>query len=254
MLAENHGQFFLNFVVKTAQIWLVLGGFFCVFSNQKPFVICTRVTEELHSFLSQSELNNFFVYIIRVEIQKFDIINSIDRAEWPCHRFCSKISRPSETSISFNWALLHTGRRGVICDLNCSLHLIQIAQIACVCRRAWRIKPSYDPVSNLVEYYPMLGGTAGLKTPRSTPQEHSVMRKKRLCGSSNAPMVVGSISATPPVLPGGETLVISQTAAVNRAYFGPRKVFSLGSLSSRRHRSREKGWGRGAFHSLPLPF
>ena len=178
MLAENHGQFFLNFVVKTAQIWLVLGGFFCVFSNQKPFVICTRVTEELHSFLSQSELNNFFVYIIRVEIQKFDIINSIDRAEWPCHRFCSKISRPSETSISFNWALLHTGRRGVICDLNCSLHLIQIAQIACVCRRAWRIKPSYDPVSNLVEYYPILGGTAGLKTPRSTPQEHSVMRKK----------------------------------------------------------------------------
>ena len=49
-----------------------------VFSaNQKPFVICTRVTsfalvlqvctrvtEELHPFLSQSELSNFFVYII----------------------------------------------------------------------------------------------------------------------------------------------------------------------------------------------
>ena len=33
-------------------------------ANQKPFVICTRVTEELHSFLSQSELSNFFVYII----------------------------------------------------------------------------------------------------------------------------------------------------------------------------------------------
>ena len=31
-------------------------------ANQKPFVICTRVTEELHSFLSQSELSNFFVY------------------------------------------------------------------------------------------------------------------------------------------------------------------------------------------------
>ena len=42
-------------------------------ANQKPFVICThvtsfafvlqvctRVTEELHSFLSQSELSNFF--------------------------------------------------------------------------------------------------------------------------------------------------------------------------------------------------
>ena len=46
-------------------------------ANQKPFVICTRVTsfvlvlqdytrvtEELHSFLSQSEMSNFFVYII----------------------------------------------------------------------------------------------------------------------------------------------------------------------------------------------
>ena len=46
-------------------------------ANQKPFVICTRatsfvlvlqvctrVTEELHSFLSQSELSNFFVNII----------------------------------------------------------------------------------------------------------------------------------------------------------------------------------------------
>ena len=49
-------------------------------ANQKAFVICTRVTslhscytfctrvtEELHSFLSQSELSNFFVYIIRVK-------------------------------------------------------------------------------------------------------------------------------------------------------------------------------------------
>ena len=46
-------------------------------ANQKPFIICarvtsfalvlqvcTRVTEELHSFLSQSELSNFFVSII----------------------------------------------------------------------------------------------------------------------------------------------------------------------------------------------
>ena len=40
---------FLNFVVKTAQIWLVLGGFFCVFSQSET--ICN-----LHSFLSQSEL------------------------------------------------------------------------------------------------------------------------------------------------------------------------------------------------------
>ena len=46
-------------------------------ANQKPFVsytrvtsfvlvlqVCTRVIEELHSFLSRSELSNFFVYII----------------------------------------------------------------------------------------------------------------------------------------------------------------------------------------------
>ena len=37
-------------------------------ANQKAFVICTRVTEELHSFLSQSELSNFFVHIIISEI------------------------------------------------------------------------------------------------------------------------------------------------------------------------------------------
>ena len=41
---------FLNFVVKTALIWLVLGGFVCVFSK----------SETMHSFLSQSELSNFF--------------------------------------------------------------------------------------------------------------------------------------------------------------------------------------------------
>ena len=37
-------------------------------TNQKPFVICTRVTEELHSYLSQSELSNVFVYIINMFI------------------------------------------------------------------------------------------------------------------------------------------------------------------------------------------
>ena len=43
-------------------------------ANQKTFVsfalvsqVCTRVTEELHSFLSHSELSNFFVYIITRE-------------------------------------------------------------------------------------------------------------------------------------------------------------------------------------------
>ena len=53
-------------------------------ANQKAFVICTRVTslhscytfctrvtEELHSFLSQSELSNFFVYIINRIISSF---------------------------------------------------------------------------------------------------------------------------------------------------------------------------------------
>ena len=47
---------FLNFD------WFLVVSF--VFSaNQKLFVICTCVTEELYSFLSQSELGNFFVYI-----------------------------------------------------------------------------------------------------------------------------------------------------------------------------------------------
>ena len=67
---------FLNFIVKLISDWFLVVSF--VFSaNQKPFVICTRVksfalvlqvctraTEELHSFLSQSELSNFFAYII----------------------------------------------------------------------------------------------------------------------------------------------------------------------------------------------
>ena len=34
-------------------------------ANQKPFVICTRVTGQLHSFLSQSILSTFFVYTIK---------------------------------------------------------------------------------------------------------------------------------------------------------------------------------------------
>ena len=62
---------FLNFVVKTALIWLVLGFFICVFSQSETicnlhscYKFCTRVTEELQSFLSQSQLSNFFVYII----------------------------------------------------------------------------------------------------------------------------------------------------------------------------------------------
>ena len=63
------------FVVKTALIWLVLVGFFCVFSQSESicnlhscYTFCTRVTEELHFFLSQSELSIFFVYIISYKI------------------------------------------------------------------------------------------------------------------------------------------------------------------------------------------
>ena len=51
---------------------------FVLSTNQKPFVIictrvtgfalvlqvCNRITEEMHSFLSQSELSNFVLYII----------------------------------------------------------------------------------------------------------------------------------------------------------------------------------------------
>ena len=62
------------FVVKAALIWVVLVRFFCVFSQSESicnlhscYTFCTRVTEELHSFLSQSELSNFFVYIIESE-------------------------------------------------------------------------------------------------------------------------------------------------------------------------------------------
>ena len=56
----------LNFVVKTALIWLVLGGFFCFFSQSETicnlhscYKFCTRVRKELHSFLNQSELSIF---------------------------------------------------------------------------------------------------------------------------------------------------------------------------------------------------
>ena len=84
---------FLNFVAKTTLILLVLGGTvsFVFSTNQKPFVICTpvtsfalvlqvctRVTEELHSFLSQSELSYFFVYIIKLlSKERLEILNKI---------------------------------------------------------------------------------------------------------------------------------------------------------------------------------
>ena len=63
-------------------------------SNQKPFVNCTRVTEELHSFLSQSEFSNFFVYLIRVRIVYkswsslvvSSIKSSVQKTSSPMHR------------------------------------------------------------------------------------------------------------------------------------------------------------------------
>ena len=52
----------LNFVVKTALIWLVLGGFFCVFSQSETicnlhscYKFCTRVTS-LHSCYGRTAL------------------------------------------------------------------------------------------------------------------------------------------------------------------------------------------------------
>ena len=186
MLAENHGQFFLNFVVKTALIWLVLGGFFCVFSQSETvcnlhscYKFALVLQKNCTPFLANQNWVIFSCILLGLKYKNLILSAVLIEQSGHATAFALKFrGLVKPLSLSVNWALLHTGGRGVICDLNCSLHLIQIAQIACVCRRAWRIKPSYDPVSNLVEYYPMLGGTAGLKTPRSTPQEHSVMRKK----------------------------------------------------------------------------
>ena len=65
-LAQNFRQYV---AIETALIWLVFAGFFCVFRQSESicnlhscYTFCTRVTEELHSFLSQSELSNFCVY------------------------------------------------------------------------------------------------------------------------------------------------------------------------------------------------
>ena len=59
---------------KTMVIFLNFDRFlvvsFVFSANQKLFVICTCVTEELYSFLSQSELGNFFVYIISFGISR----------------------------------------------------------------------------------------------------------------------------------------------------------------------------------------
>ena len=75
---------FLNFVVKTAKIWLVLGGFFCVFNQSETicnlhscYKFCARVTS-FHScyrrtaLLSQPiRMRNFFVYIVSRKICLF---------------------------------------------------------------------------------------------------------------------------------------------------------------------------------------
>ena len=105
-----------------------------VFSaNQKPFVICTRVTsfalvlqvctrvtEELHSFLSQSELSNFFVYIIRYlssfhlrtqgyKMQtcgtNFNSVILIYSALWTSISFDEAVSR--EKRLNERWVKIH---------------------------------------------------------------------------------------------------------------------------------------------------
>ena len=124
---------FLNFVVKTALIWLVLGGFFCVFSQSETicnlhscYKFCTHVTNlhsELHSFLSQSELSNFFVYIFkcnkclmrlrRPSLWLFcqNIFNSI----CPCKIRWYKNSKIFESC----WHYLHCGRRLILLEPLC---------------------------------------------------------------------------------------------------------------------------------------
>ena len=85
--AENHGHF-LEFLLLKQLLsdWFLLVPY--VFSaNQKAFVICTRVTEELHSFLSQSELSNFFVYIIKtakqsVFLRTFKYTRAVEQKVW----------------------------------------------------------------------------------------------------------------------------------------------------------------------------
>jgi len=52
-----------------------------VTSLHSCYTFCTRVTEELHSFLSQSELSNFFVYIIT---NRIDVTESSGRSLTPC--------------------------------------------------------------------------------------------------------------------------------------------------------------------------
>ena len=70
LIAENHGLFLkfccLNSSSLIASRWFLL--YFQPIRNHLEFAlvlqISTRVTGELLSFLSQSELSNFFVYII----------------------------------------------------------------------------------------------------------------------------------------------------------------------------------------------
>ena len=61
-------QRFQNHSAKNLEMWFLVVSFMFL-ASQKSFVIFTRVTEELHSFLSQSELSNFFVYFISNRIE-----------------------------------------------------------------------------------------------------------------------------------------------------------------------------------------
>ena len=69
LFAENRGNFLTEFCCSNSSNLIGSRWFLLSFSaNQRPFEICTRVTGELLSFLSQSEMSNFFVYRV---FQKF---------------------------------------------------------------------------------------------------------------------------------------------------------------------------------------
>ena len=93
---------FLNFVVKTALIWLALSGFFCVSSQSDTSCnlhLCYKFALLLqkNTPFSQSELSNFFVYII-ILMSQYDS----QGREWLSNT-CSlqKLSKPNCCTANF---------------------------------------------------------------------------------------------------------------------------------------------------------
>ena len=91
---------FLNFVVKTALIWLVLGGFFCFFSQSETICnlhSCYRGT----ALLSQPiRIESFFMYIIRnIKHITFEIKNpNLDNKA-----LCTYYLSMDSCSVSIGW-------------------------------------------------------------------------------------------------------------------------------------------------------